>query len=50
MKGKIEDLISSELMKEYEVRIRVIGNLDLLPADVRETAEYVMEMTENNKG
>ncbi|RKP05668.1 dehydrodolichyl diphosphate synthase [Thamnocephalis sphaerospora] len=35
----------SELVRQYNVRIRIIGNLDLLPADVREACEHAMRMT-----
>ncbi len=40
----------SELVKKYDVRIRVIGELEMLPEDVRRAAERAMAMTKSNRG
>lgn len=39
----------SEMVRKYDMAIRVIGELGMLPGEVREAAERAMEMTKNNK-
>ncbi|RKP23707.1 dehydrodolichyl diphosphate synthase [Syncephalis pseudoplumigaleata] len=39
----------SQLIREYDVAIRVIGQLDLLPADVREAADRAMQLTAHHR-
>lgn len=39
----------SELVKKYDVQIRVIGELDRLPKDVHAAALRAIEMTKDNK-
>lgn len=40
----------SEILAKYDIQIRVLGELDLLPEDVRMAAEWSMQMTKGNKG
>ncbi|KAI9136765.1 putative undecaprenyl diphosphate synthase-domain-containing protein [Paraphysoderma sedebokerense] len=40
----------SDLVKEYGIRIRILGDLDLLPADVLKSVSEAMETTKNNNG
>lgn len=40
----------SDLVKRYGVRIRVIGELEMLPEDVREAVQRAMNMTKDNSG
>ena len=49
-KEKLHELSrESEMIKKYDVCIRVLGNLSLLPNDVLEAAHEAMELTRNNK-
>ncbi|KAJ3335868.1 cis-prenyltransferase, partial [Gonapodya sp. JEL0774] len=38
-----------EFIHKNDIRVRVVGNLDLLPDDVRRAAENAMEWTKGNK-
>lgn len=48
-KEGFEELSKEPTIMEKGVRIRVIGNLQLLPADVQETIKLVEKKTRNNK-
>jgi undecaprenyl pyrophosphate synthase len=39
----------SQLIRDYDVAIRVIGQLDLLPSEVREACEHAMQLTAHHK-
>jgi len=39
----------SDLVRDYDVRIRILGDLSLLPSDVREVMDHAMEMTASHK-
>lgn len=41
---------NSDIVSKYDVRIRVIGELNMLPDDVRAAAERTMTMTKGNNG
>ncbi|KAJ2455284.1 cis-prenyltransferase [Coemansia sp. RSA 2424] len=50
-RDKLRDLAeNSELVNKYDVRIRVVGFRELLPADVRESIEYAERKTQGNLG
>lgn len=40
----------SDLVKKYDIQIRVIGELELLPEEVRTVVGKTMEMTAGNMG
>jgi undecaprenyl pyrophosphate synthase len=44
------DFEYSEMIRQHDVRIRIIGHLDLFPLDVREACEKTMRMTEHHQG
>ncbi|KAI8055196.1 putative undecaprenyl diphosphate synthase-domain-containing protein [Syncephalis plumigaleata] len=39
----------SQLIRDYDVAIRVIGQLDLLPPEVREACDHAMQLTAHHK-
>lgn len=39
---------NGDLAEKYGIRIKIIGNIGLLPKDVREVADQVMDTTRNN--
>lgn len=39
----------SALVEKYQIGVRFLGNLDYLPADVREIANKVSERTKHQK-
>lgn len=41
----LRDLLTNKDIKKYKVRVRVIGNLDLVPQDIRDLAKKVEEAT-----
>ncbi|KAG7729541.1 hypothetical protein KL948_003695 [Ogataea haglerorum] len=48
-KSKMKQVVDNgELCHKYGVKIRILGNLKLLPADVRESLLEAQEMTKNN--
>ena len=50
-KSKLQELAEhSQLVQQYQVRIRILGQLDLLSDDVRRAAEECMQMTAGNTG
>ncbi|KAJ1648149.1 hypothetical protein LPJ64_000509 [Coemansia asiatica] len=50
-KEKLRELVEkSELVRKHSVCIRIIGNRDLLPADVLESVEFAEKQTEANTG
>ena len=50
MQNKLESLIEKEgIARNYGVRVRVLGDLALLPEGVRKAAEKVMELTRHNQ-
>ena len=40
--------INSALVDKYQIGVRFLGNLDYLPADVRNIANKVSEQTKHN--
>mgnify|MGYP002396211163 CR=1 FL=1 len=44
---KLKDLLTNKEIHEYEVRIKFIGRMDLLPENVRTLASKVEEVTKN---
>jgi len=44
---KLVELKDSDMVRDHEVRVKVIGRLDLLPKDIRELAREVEEATEH---
>jgi len=46
-KTELDRALKDSRIHKNQVRIRVIGRLDLLPADIAESAEYVMENTKH---
>jgi ditrans,polycis-polyprenyl diphosphate synthase len=49
-KMKLEQLTNhGDILDRYGARVRVIGQRDLIRADVLEVAERAMNMTRNNK-
>ena len=50
MQSKLESLIEKEgIARSYGVRVRVLGDLALLPEGVRKAAEKVMDLTRHNQ-
>eukprot|EP00249_Psilotum_nudum_P015914 c25577_g1_i1 orf=275-1315(-) len=51
MQEKFETLVEKEnLIRDYGVRVRVLGDLSLLPEGVRIAAERAMDVTKDNDG
>lgn len=51
LQEKLEDLSQNDtVVKKYEVRVRIVGKLSLLPKPVQEAALTIMSKTESNKG
>lgn len=49
-KNKLQQIVENgELCSKYGIRVRVIGNLDLLPDDVRKVLERAESLTKDNK-
>jgi undecaprenyl pyrophosphate synthase len=46
-KNKFLIYSKSAFVHEYEIKVKFIGNLSLLPIDVREVADKVMEETKH---
>jgi len=46
-KGELKRASKDSRIHKNQVRIRVIGRLDLLPDDIAESAQYVMDSTKN---
>ncbi|KAJ7530061.1 hypothetical protein O6H91_15G076900 [Diphasiastrum complanatum] len=50
LQDKLDHLVSKEqLVRSYDVQVRILGDLSLLPKGVRESAERAMLATNNNK-
>ncbi len=47
IKRGLEELLESDVLHKYKVRVRVIGRLELVPEDLRELAKEVEEKSRN---
>ncbi len=47
IKKGLEELLSGNLIHDYEIKVKVIGKLDALPEDFIELANKLMKITEN---
>ncbi len=47
LKEKLAELKESDIIREREVRVKIIGRLNLLPRDLRELAREIEEMTKD---
>jgi len=47
LKEKLAELKESDIIREREVRVKIIGRLNLLPQDLRELAREIEEMTKD---